>query len=249
MALERRSRKCRLRDGGQSSRVAPRFCTERERTLAGAVPFHSAGAYCGQPDTARVRGKLACFATSRDSASAVALACRSRKCRLCAGGHSSYVPPRSCTERERPSAGAVSFHSAAAYRSQPGAAHARGELASFATSRDSASGVAPACRSRKGWLHVGAHSSHVALRSFTEGERPLADAVPFRSTAGDRVQRDTALARDKSAWFPTSRETACAVALMRRSRECRLRDGGQRLHIAPRSCSKERGLPLMQCTS
>ena len=60
--------------------------------------------------TARARGKLACFAISRDTASAVALARRSREGRLCATeGHSLHVAPRSCTQGEWPPADAVPF--------------------------------------------------------------------------------------------------------------------------------------------
>ena len=58
---------------------------------------------------ARTR-KFACFAISRETASAVALERVPRECRLHVGGNSSYVAPRSCTERERPLAGVVHFH-------------------------------------------------------------------------------------------------------------------------------------------
>ena len=50
----------------------------------------------------RVRGNLACFATSQETASTVARARVPRKSRLCVGGHSSHVAPQSCTEGERP---------------------------------------------------------------------------------------------------------------------------------------------------
>ena len=50
----------------------------------------------------RARSKLACFATSRETATAVALACVPCECRLRVGGHSSHVAPRSCAEIERP---------------------------------------------------------------------------------------------------------------------------------------------------
>ena len=63
---------------------------------------------------ARARGKLPCFppcfATSRDTASAVAFARRACESQLCAGGHSSHVALHYFTEEERPPAGAVSVH-------------------------------------------------------------------------------------------------------------------------------------------
>ena len=205
------------------------------------MSFRSTRPYRSQPSTARARqARVFRHLTGHSQRSGI---CLSRECRLSAGGHSSYVTPRSCTERERPSAGAVPFRSAGVRCSQPGRARAR-QLTFFADSLDSVSAVALACRSRKSRLCVGGHSSHVAPRSFTERERPLVDAVPFHSAAGDRGQRDTALARDEFACFPTSRETACAVALTRRSRECRLRDGGQSTHVAPRSCMERERTPV-----
>ena len=55
----------------------------------------------------RACGKLACFATSRETASAVALACVPRESRLSVGDRSWNVATRPCTEGERPLAGAV----------------------------------------------------------------------------------------------------------------------------------------------
>ena len=140
----------------------------RERPPAGAVPFHRAGGERRQRGEACSRGKLACFATSRDTASAVALARRSRECRLCAGDHSSHVVPRSCTDGHRPPADAVPFRIAPTGRNQRGTARARGNFACFATSRDTASAVALARRSHEFRLCPGGHSSHDAPRSCTE---------------------------------------------------------------------------------
>ena len=87
----------------------------------------------------RARGNLACFATFRDTASAVALALRSHEGRLCAaGGHRSHVAPRSCIEGERPPAGVVPFHRTKADRNQrdPGA-HAASLRVTPPPSRDS----------------------------------------------------------------------------------------------------------------
>ena len=247
VALVRVPRDSRLRVGGHSSHVAPRSCTEGERPSAGAVPFRSAYADRSQRGTARARGKLACFATSRETASAVALARVPRECRLRVGGHSSHVAPRSCTEGERPSAGAVPFRSAYADHNQRGTACARGKLACFATSRETASAVALVRVPRECRLRVGGHSSHVAPRSCTEGERSSAGAVPFHSSYADQSQRGTACARGKLACFATSRETASAVALVRvhATAGCVMEATARTSHhgLAP----KERGLPPVQC--
>ena len=54
-----------------------------------------------------MRGTPAYFATSRETASVVALARVPRESRLCVGGRSWNVATRSCTEGERPPAGTV----------------------------------------------------------------------------------------------------------------------------------------------
>ena len=112
VGLARVPRECRLRVGGHSSHAAPRSCNQRESPPVGAVPIYSTGGGHSQRGTAHARGKLACSATSRDTASVVALAHRPRESRLKAGGHSLHVAPRSCTEEERPPAGAVPFRAA-----------------------------------------------------------------------------------------------------------------------------------------
>ena len=127
---------------------------------------------------ASARGKLACFATSRETASAAALVRVPRECRLHVEGHSSHVAPRSCAERERPLAGAVPVHSAGADRSQRGTARAR-QARMFRPPQDTASAVALERRSRENRLCAGGHSSHVAQRPCTEGDRPPVGAVPF----------------------------------------------------------------------
>ena len=125
MAPVRAPREIRLCAGGHSSHVAPRSCAERERPSAAAVPSK-----VRKPTTTsvarRTRGKLACFATSRETAGAVARKRVPRESRLCgAGGHSSHVAPRSCTGLERPSAGAVPLYSTQADHNQRGTARAR----------------------------------------------------------------------------------------------------------------------------
>ena len=179
VALARLPHEFRLRVGGHSSHVAPRSCTGREKPLGGAVPFYSPGTDRNQRNTAHARGKLTCFATSRETASAVGLARVLRECQLRVGGHSSRVAPRSCAERGRAPAGAVPFHSARTDRSQRSTARARGKLACFAISRATASAAALVRVPRKCRVLVGDHSSHVAPRSCAERERPSTGAVPF----------------------------------------------------------------------
>ena len=138
----------------------------------------------------------------RDSQRSVALVRVPRECRLRVGGHNSHVAPRSCTEGERPHAGAVSICSVQAGRNQRSTARTRGKPACFATSRETASTVALVRVPREPWLRVGGHSSHVAPRSRTEGERLSAGAVPPYSARTDHSQRSTARARGKLACLP-----------------------------------------------
>ena len=127
----------------------------------------------------RACGKILWFATSRETASAVTHACVPRESRLRVGGHSSQVAPRTCSEGERPSAGAVPFHSALAEHSQRGTARTWSKLAHFVTFRETASAVAPARVPHKSRLCAGGHDSNVAPRSCTEGDRPFTNVVFF----------------------------------------------------------------------
>ena len=159
---------------GHSSLVALQTCAERERPSASAVPFNGVRTDHNQRDTARASGKLTCFAISQGTPSAVALVRVPRKCRLRVGGHGSQVALRSGAERERPFVSAVPSYSVQIGRNQRGTARACGKLARFSTSRSVALVRVPReCR-----LRVGDHSSHVAPRSWTGGERPPAGAVP-----------------------------------------------------------------------
>ena len=65
-------RKSRLIMGGRSWHFAPEPRAEGERPLTGAVPFYSAWNGRNQRGTARARSKLACCASSRETASAMA---------------------------------------------------------------------------------------------------------------------------------------------------------------------------------
>ena len=64
--------------GGHYWQVAPRSCTEGESPLAGTVPFHRVRANYNQRGTASARRKLACCASSPETASAVACSCARR---------------------------------------------------------------------------------------------------------------------------------------------------------------------------
>ena len=75
-------------------------------------PFHMVQAVHIRRSMVHMGGTLACFVTSLKTAGAAGLARVPCECRLCVGGHSFHVVLRSCTERERPPAGAVPFHSA-----------------------------------------------------------------------------------------------------------------------------------------
>ena len=82
-------RKSRLCIGARSWHVAPRSCTEGERPPAGALCFHKTWTDRNQRGTARTRGRLACYAFSRETASEVALIAHvPRESRLCVGGRS-----------------------------------------------------------------------------------------------------------------------------------------------------------------
>ena len=193
-----------------------------------------------------MRGKLACSATSRKTANVVALARRSRESRLHVGGHSSHVAPRSCTEGERPPAGVVPFQVAQTDRNQGGAARERGKLACCATSRETASAVALENVPRECRLRVGGHSSHVAPRSCTDGERPAAGAVPFQfrrhiTSSAARPARTASLRvlpppeTQPAQWRLRACHVNAGCALQVTART-------SHNHLAP----KERGLPPVQ---
>ena len=206
--------------GGHSSHVAPRSCTEGETASAIAVYLHSARTDHNQRGTSRARDKLSCFATSRETATAVAPVRMPRECRLSgAGGHSSHVAPRSCAETKGPSAGAVPFHGALADHSQRSTARARGMLACFATSRDTPGAVALARRSREIRLCVGGHSSRVGPRSCTGKERPPAGAVPLYSMQADHNQRSKTRTRQARVFRHLPRDSQRSGARARATRK------------------------------
>ena len=117
----------------------------------------------------------------RESERSGARACAPRKSRLCVGGRSWQVAPRSCTEGDRPVAGAVPFHRIHADYNQRGTARANRKLLCCACSPETASAVARSCvrRAKAGCVFEASAGRHVAARACAEGERPLAGAVLF----------------------------------------------------------------------
>ena len=97
-APARATRRSRLCINGRSWHVAPRSCSEREKPPAGVLHLHGAWADHNQRGTARARGKLACCASSQETVNAVARARMPRESRLCVGGRSWHVAPRSRNE-------------------------------------------------------------------------------------------------------------------------------------------------------
>ena len=200
-----------------------------------------------QRSTARARFKLACFATPRETASAVAFARVPRESRLRVGGHSSLVVSRSCTEGERSSAGAAPYVAYAVHH-QHDTARAR-QLAYYTISRETATAVALVRVPRECRLSVGGHSFHVAPRSCTERKRRPAGAVPLRSCVG-RSQTARHGAREAGSRVssppekqpPQWRSFACHG-----NAGCALEVTARTSHhgLAP----KERGLSSVQCPS
>ena len=98
----------RLCVGGLTWHVAPRFCTEGERPLIGAVPLHRARTNHTLRGPLRACGNRDCTASSPETGSAVARPRVPSDSRLlCVGGRKWYVTPRSCTKGKSPLADAV----------------------------------------------------------------------------------------------------------------------------------------------
>ena len=239
-------RECRLNVGGHSSHDAARSCTERERPPAGAVPFHRAEADHRQRSTARARGKLACFVTSRETASAVAVRA-TRKPAAC--WRPQLARRTTVLHRRRETSRRCSEILSSVVRSHPARHGARAQQARvFTTSREIASAVGLASVPHEFRLRVGGHSSNVAPRSCTE-ERGLPSVqcpFIFHSTRRDRSQRGTARARGKLVLPPPERQppqwrlSACHV------------NAGYALEATARTsphglAPKKRGLTPVQC--
>ena len=187
-------RQCWLRVGGHSSNVALRSCTERERSTAGAVPFRSPYADRSKRSTVRARGKLACFATSQETASAVALVRVPRECRLPDRGHSSHVAPRSCAEEKRPSAGTVPSDGAQIDHNQRSTAPRSARLRVLPPpERQPAQWRLFACHVNAGCvLEATARTSHYGLEPKERGlppvQCPVLPRMPTVASAARRVR-------------------------------------------------------------
>ena len=136
--------------------------------------------------------KLACCASSRETASVVARSRVPRESRLILDGHRWHVAPRPHAEGERPLASVVSLPSASVDRNQRSTVHARSKLECCAFSRETASAEAHLRVPRKSLLIVGAHHWHIIPGPYAEGDKPLAGVVPLPSTRIDISQRGTA---------------------------------------------------------
>ena len=179
MARSRVPHESRLILGGNSWRASYHSRAPNERPLAGAVSFHGARTDHDQRGTARARSKLACCASSRETASAVARSRVPRESRLILGGRSWHDAPRPRAEGERPIAGAVDLPSAWNDHNKRDTARAHSKLAYCASFRETASTVARSRVPREGQLIMGGGSWHVAPRPRAEEKRLLAGVVLF----------------------------------------------------------------------
>ena len=161
--------------GGRSWHVAPWPRAEGERSLAGSAPLPSAWRDNRQCGKVRARKKLACCASSRETASAVTRPRVPRENQLILGGHSWHVAPRQRAEGERPLAGAVPLLSAWTAHDQRSTAHARSKLACCASSRETKrSGGARACHASAGWFwEAGSGTSYHGRAPKERGLSPV----------------------------------------------------------------------------
>ena len=164
--------------------------------------------------TLRARVKRACCTSSLERASAVArLRARHAKAGCVLG---SQQARRTTVLRQRRGGYrrciALSW---GAGRPQPARQGARATQARVLhlLARESERSGALACVPRKSRLCVGGRSGHVAPRSCVEGDRPLADAVPFYKVRTDH-SHGTARTRGKRA-CASSQQRASTVARLR----------------------------------
>ena len=240
-ALACAPRKSRLCVGGRSWQVAPSSCTEGDRPVAGAVPFHRIHADYNQRGTARVSRKLLCCASSPEIASAVARSCVRRAKAGCVFEASAATSQHGLVPKERGLWPVQCFFQRVRTdANQRGTARASQARVLRLLPRESERSGALACAPRKSWLCVGGHYWQVAPRSCTEGESPLAGTVPFHRVRANYHKRGAARARRKLAFCASSPETASAVvcSCARRARAgCVLEASAG--HVAARSCTEE----------
>ena len=147
--------------------------------------------------------KLACRASSREIASAVARSSVPRESRLILGGHYWHVAPRPRAEGERPLASAVPCSAHEADHSQRSTARTRSsKLACCASPRKIASAVARSRVPRESRLILGGHRWQVVQQPRADGQRSLAGAASLPSAHGStttRVSRCTQAASSRAA--------------------------------------------------
>ena len=192
--------------------------------------------------------KLACCASSPESARAVACSCARRAKSGCVLEASANTP-HGLAPKER---GLSPVHclSSGADRPEPARYGARASQARVVRllPRESERSGALACAPRKSRLCVGGRSWQVAPSSCTEGDRPVAGAVPFHRIHADYNQRGTARVSRKLLCCASSPEIASAVA-----RSCVRRAKAGCVFEASAGTSqhglvpKERGLSPVQC--
>ena len=189
--------------------------------------------------TVSARSKLACCASSRETASAVVRSHVPRESRVILGDRSWHVAARPRAEGERPLTGAAPLLGAWIDHKQRGTARTQQKACVLRLlSRDSERSGAPA-RATQYRMILGGHHWHVALRPYAELEVPLAGAALLPSGWTDKNRRSTVRARSKLACCTSCRETASAVARPRVPHESRLVMGGYRWHVAPRPRAEE----------
>ena len=186
----------------------------------------------------------------RESERSGARACAPRKSRLCVGGRSWQVAPRSCTEGDRPVAGAVPFHRIHADYNQRGTARANRKLLCCACSPETASAVARSCvrRAKAGCVFEASAGRHVAARACAEGERPLAGAVLFPKGTDRRqsARHGARVTGSRTALLLKESERSGALACA--PHESRVCVGGRFSASHQSLAPKERGLSPVQCS-
>ena len=190
---------------------------------------------------------LVCFATSRETASAVAPVRLQRECRVRVGGHSSHVVPRPCAERERSFAGELPLYGAWAHMTSA-ARCARGKLACVATSRETSSAVALVRVPREGRvrvLEVTAGTSHHCLTLRIRGLSPVQGLSMIRVTITTSVARRTRAASLRVTPPPKRQPAQWRLFACNANAGCVLEATARTSHhgLAP----KDRGLPLAKC--
>ena len=204
--------------------MVPRFRTEGERLSAGAALFYEAWTEHDPPGTVRARGKLACCASSREKASAVARARVSRESRLRQVEAAAGTSHHDLAPKERVSAGAVPFHRAWVNHNPPWhGSRAREARVLHLLQRESVRSGRCTRVTRKPAAQNGGRRWRVVPRFRTEGERLSAGAVSFCTSWANHDTPGTARASGKLACCASSREAASAVARASVSRESRLR--------------------------